>query len=99
LFEAKNLAAALNISLDELATEKEPDDGWRALCSERSHHRALVFRACEAKEGEIEALSPAAKVVWENVGRADDKREEEREAAARWTKTIGGEMLAAQPVI
>jgi transcriptional regulator with XRE-family HTH domain len=70
LFEAKKLSTALGISLDGLATEKEPADGWRALCEERSRRRALVLRAREPQEGEIETLSRAAKLVWDVVGRA-----------------------------
>jgi transcriptional regulator with XRE-family HTH domain len=83
LFEAKRLSTAVGITLDELATEKEPDDGWRALCEERSHRRALVLRAREPQEGEIEALSRAARLMWDGVGRADEKRAEEREAARK----------------
>ena len=81
LFEAKKLSAALNITLDELATEKEPDDGWRTLCKERSHLRALVLRARDPKEGELKALISGARLMWELVGLADEKRAEEREAA------------------
>jgi hypothetical protein len=83
LFEAKKLSVALEISLDELATEKEVEEGWRTLCEERSHLRALVLRAREPKDGEVEALSPAAKLVWELVGKADEKRAEERARALR----------------
>ena len=79
LFEAKKLLTALGITLDELATEKEPDDGWRALCEEQSHRRALVLRAREPQEGEIEALSREARLVWDDVGRAAEKREAARD--------------------
>jgi hypothetical protein len=88
LFEAKKLSTALGITLDVLATEKEPDNGWRALCEERSHRRALVFRAREPQEGEIEALSRAARLVWEVVGRSDEKRAEEREAALKRSSAL-----------
>ena len=80
LFEAKKLSTALGITLDELATEKEPDDGWRALCEEQSHRRALVFQAREPQEGEIEALSREARLLWDDVGRAAEKREAARKA-------------------
>jgi transcriptional regulator with XRE-family HTH domain len=80
LFEAKRLSTALGITLDELATEKVADDGWRPLCEERSHRRALVLRAREPQEGEIEALSREAKLVWDEMGRAAEKREAARKA-------------------
>ena len=80
LFQAKRLSTALGITLDELATEKEPDDGWRALCEEQSHRRALVLRAREPQEGEIEALNRAARLVWDVVGTADETREAARKA-------------------
>jgi transcriptional regulator with XRE-family HTH domain len=68
LFEAKKLSIALEITLDELATEKEPEDGWMALCEEQCHRRALIFRAREPQEGEIEALSREARLVWDHLG-------------------------------
>jgi hypothetical protein len=94
LSEAKKLSTALGITLIELATAKEPDYGWRKLCEERSHLRALVFRARDSQEGEVEALSPAARLVWAVVGRANEKRAEEREAARRAEEDNRREMLA-----
>ncbi len=99
LFEAKKFSTVLGITLDELATEKEPDDGWRPLCEQRSHARALVFQAREPQEGEIEALSPAAKLVRELVGRADEKRAEEREAVRKAEESHRREMVAKQKVV
>lgn len=80
LREAKKLAAVLGITTDELATEKQADDVWRAACEQRSDRRALIFRAREAREGEIEFLGRSAKLLWELVGRVDATRAEEREA-------------------
>lgn len=71
LFEAKKLSTALGIPLDELATEKEPVDGWRALCEEQSHRRALIFRVREPQEGEIETLSREARLVWDDMGKLE----------------------------
>jgi hypothetical protein len=99
LSEAKKLSTALGITLIELATAKEPDYGWRKLCEERSHLRALVFRARDSQEGEVEALSPAARLVWAVVGRANEKRAEEREAARRAEEDNRREMLAKRPRI
>jgi hypothetical protein len=67
LFEAKKLSTALGIPLHELATEKEPVDGWRALCEEQSHRRALLFRVREPQDGEIESLSREARLVWDDM--------------------------------
>jgi hypothetical protein len=78
LFEAKRLAATLNVTLDELAREEEVDDGWMELCKQRSHRRALVLRARPAKEGEVEALGSEARRVWEHVGKEDEKRAEKK---------------------
>jgi hypothetical protein len=67
LFEAKKLATALNITLEELATEKEPDESWWTLCKQRSHRRALVLRSREPEEGEIEALGRSARLVFDSL--------------------------------
>jgi hypothetical protein len=100
LFEAKMLAAALNITLDELATQPDPDEGWRTLCEERSRLRALVLRAREPEDGELEALSPAARMVWEIVRKADEKRAEMRERVRKAEEKYLREMHAKQqPVI
>jgi transcriptional regulator with XRE-family HTH domain len=94
LFEAKKLSIALGISIDELAAESESDDGWRKMCEERSRRRALVFRACDPQVGEVEALSRAARLVWELVGIADEKRAEEREEVRKQAESRRREMLA-----
>jgi hypothetical protein len=98
LFEAKRLSTALGMTLDELATEKE-DDGWRGLCEKRSHRRALILRAHEPQEGEIEPLSRAARLVWDVVERADEKRAEEREAVRKAEEKHRREMLAEQKAV
>jgi hypothetical protein len=72
LFEAKKLAVALNITLDDLAIEKKVDEGWRVLCEQRSKLRALVFRALEPEESEIGALGRAAQYIWELLAQADE---------------------------
>ena len=58
--------------------------------------RALVLRAREPQEGEIEALSRAASLVWERVGKADEKRAAAREATRKAQEKHRHEMLANQ---
>jgi len=83
LSEAKRLAKALNITLDDLSWDQDTDDSWLKSVQERVEARALAFRAREAKEGEL--LNPGARLVWEVVGRLAEEREAVRlrEAAHR----------------
>jgi transcriptional regulator with XRE-family HTH domain len=100
LSEVRKLATALGITLEELASERDRDDGWRELCKERSDRRALVFRGREPLDGEIEGLDRAARLVLDLVARANEKRAEEAEAVRQAEEKLRREFLAKQrPVV
>lgn len=97
LSQAKRLATALRISLDELTWDDDPGDDWVKACEERSNARAAALRARDLREDET--LGRGAALVRDIVARTDDKRAAEREAARERHSAWFREQHANRPVL
>jgi ribosome-binding protein aMBF1 (putative translation factor) len=71
LSEARPLAVALKITLDELAQQQPPGDAWMALAKHQSEARAFVF--CQYGVAPVETLNAGASLISKVVKQAINK--------------------------